>query len=116
MTIFLPKKTRLIPSTSKKVQAQQVARSELTFPTPIVRHFITERQNRASITDAINFTENQTNSLPFETHFKDIYSILLIRGHHESSLFYIHHKTCKSSFAVVLFHVLFNLNLTFQVI
>ena len=53
-----PEKTKLIPSTTKKVPPQQIEKSEFCFPIPIVFHVIKERQKRAFITDAINFTEN----------------------------------------------------------
>ena len=41
---------------------------------------------KSIITDVINFTESSTKSLPFEKHCNDIYSIPLIRQHHDSYL------------------------------
>ena len=51
-------KIQLIPSTSKEVLPQQVARSEFSIPRPFVFHVITKRQKRAFIADATNFSEN----------------------------------------------------------
>ena len=68
-------KTQLIPSISEKVKPQQIARSEFSAATPFVFHVITERQKRAFITIAINFSKSviciSTNSLLFEKHCKD---------------------------------------------
>ena len=101
----------MIPSTSKKVQPQQIERSEIS----ILKEFldiITERQKRAFITDGINFTENliknSTNSLPFEKNCYDISSIPLIREHLDSNFYYTHYKTCETSFADVPFNVAIN--------
>ena len=60
----------------------------------------------ASFTE--NPTEKSTKSRPFEKLCKDFFSIPLIREHHVSSLYYIHYKTCESSFADVTFTVVFN--------
>ena len=72
----------------KKVPPHKVARSDFSIPTPFVFHVITERQKRASTMDAINFTENlnyiSKQSLFFEKHCHDVYSIPLIREHHDS--------------------------------
>ena len=63
------------------------------------------------LADAISFSENlkwnSTNSLPFENHCNDVYSIPLISEHHDSYLYYIHYKTCESSYADVPFSVVF---------
>ena len=62
--------------------------------------------------DNINFTEKpiyfSTFSFAFRKQFNDFYSILLIREHHDSCLFYNLCKTCESSFADVPSTVVFN--------
>ena len=56
-------------------------------------------------TVAINFTENlikfSTNSLAFDKLCKAIYSTLLIKDFQDSYVYYIHCKTCESTFADV---------------
>ena len=66
-------KTQLIPSTSRKVPTQQVARSDLSISTPFVCHVITEKQKLAFITDAITFTENH---IEYSTNFFTTWIIL----------------------------------------
>ena len=93
LKILLRAETQLIPSTSKKVPPQQVARSEFSHTTSLLFHVITERQKRAFITDAIKVTENilydSLICLPFERHCKDVYSIARVREHHNSYLYFI---------------------------
>ena len=74
----------------KKLPQQQVARSGFFSATPFVFDVITERQKRAFITDVKIFTQNfiynLANSLPFEKHCKDIFSIPLLRDNQDSSI------------------------------
>ena len=49
-----------------------------------------------------------TKSLPFEKHCINIYSVPLIRVHHDSYFYFIRYITCESSFADVPFNVGFN--------
>ena len=103
----------MIISTAKRVPSQQIAGYEFSIPTAFIFHVITERQKRAFVTDATNFTEIlifiSINSLPFEKHSKDFYSIPLVREHLDSFPSHTHFKTCESSFADVPFTVVFNL-------
>ena len=95
--LFLSEKSILVPLTSEKVPPQQDARSDFGIPTPVAFHVIIERQKRAILTDAFSFTEkpisNSTNSLPFEKNFNNIFSIPLIREHHDSHLCCVHYKS-----------------------
>ena len=72
---FLLSKTQLTPSKSKKVSPKHVVRSEVSIHSAFVFHVITERQERAFITDVINSTKNHifrsTMSLPSEKHCND---------------------------------------------
>ena len=65
--------TQKIPSTSRKVQSQQVARSAFSLSTPFNYRFIRERHKKAFSTDVINsfesLTYRSTTSLPFEKRF-----------------------------------------------
>ena len=87
-----PEISEMIPSTSKKVPPLQVVRSDFSFSKPFLFHVITEGQKRAFIMDAISFTENfiynSTDSLPFEKHCTDIYSMPLSREHHDFFITY----------------------------
>ena len=105
--LFYRKKTRIIPSKSKKVPSQQVVRNEVLIPTAFIFRVTTERQKRA-ISCTENLIFNSTNSLPCETDCEDIYQIPLIREHHDSCLNYFHHKTCEPSFADTPFTVVAN--------
>ena len=55
--IIRSEKNQLIPTASKKVLPQKIARYEFSIPTPFVFHVITETQKTIT-TDAFNFTEN----------------------------------------------------------
>ena len=100
-------------STAKRVPSQQIAGYEFSIPTPFIFHVITEKQKRAFVTGATNFTENliyiSINSLPFEKHSEDFYSIPLVREHLDSFPTYTHFKTCESSFADLPFTLVFKL-------
>ena len=60
------------------------------------------------VVDAIRFTENlfhsSTNSLPFETKLNNIYSIPLIRQHHDAYLYFINSKICEANFSDTSFN------------
>ena len=101
----------LAPSTSRRAPPIQTSRAENQVPLPFVFNATTQRQQRALIVDAIRFTENlvynSTNSLPFETEVNSIYSIPLIREHHDAYLFFINSKTCEANYSDNSFNVNF---------
>ena len=86
-----PENMKNIPSISKNVVPQQTARFEFSSLTPFVFLSLKKKQKRAFITEFISFTETiiniSTNSLPFEKHCYDVFSIPLIREHHDSYLY-----------------------------
>ena len=102
---------RLAPSTSRRAPPIQTSRAENQVPLPFVFNATTQRQQRALIVDAIRFTENlvynSTNSLPFENELNSIYSIPLIREHHDAYLFFINSKTCEANYSDNSFNVNF---------
>ena len=103
---------QLAPSTSRRVPPIQTSRAETQVPFPFIFNATTQRQQRALIVDAIRFTENliynSTNSLPFETKLNSIYSIPLIREHHDAYLYFINSKTCEASYSDNSFNINFN--------
>ena len=102
---------QLAPSTSRRAPPMQTSRAETQVPFPFIFNATTQRQQRALIVDAIRFTENliynSTNSLPFETKLNNIYSIPLIREHHDAYLYFINSKTCEASYSDTSFNINF---------
>ena len=102
---------QLAPSTSRRAPPVQTSRAETQVPSPFTLNATTQRQQRALIVDTIRFTENliynSANSLPFETKLNNIYSIPLIRGHHDAYLFFINSKTCEASYSETSFNINF---------
>ena len=81
------------------------------LPTPFT--FTTEkRQNRSLIQDVTPFLNNTifqyTNPLTFETEFRILHTIPLVREHCDSNLYYIRYKTLEITPFQTLFQVIFN--------
>ena len=54
-----------------------------------------------------NLIYNSTNSLPFETKLNNIYSIPLIREHHDAYLYFISSKICEANYSDTSFNINF---------
>ena len=74
---------QMIPSTSKRVPSEQVARSDFAIFSPLIFHIVTETQKRDNFRDVIRFNENpfynSTIFVVFGKHSNDMDAILLIR-------------------------------------
>ena len=109
---------QMIPSTKKKFPLQLFGKVEFWTPTAFIIHVVTEKQKRAIIRDAIKFTEIflliLKTSLPSKKHCNDFHFNLPVRNYQypysSHSNYYLIKKPCKSSFADVLFTIVFNLN------